>query len=97
MSRVVIEIDGVRWGMAISVERMVEVISTLNAVAVESQKDARSPKASVARAEARDAFQAMLTEISFAMQKPEREVSEPEELHQGKPYPHFDTRDEADA
>jgi len=69
MSRVSIEIDGVKWGMNISVERMVDLISTLHTVAVESQKDARSNRASDARGAAREAFEKMLSEISFASRK----------------------------
>lgn len=69
MSRVAIEIDGLRLGMNISAERMSDLIQTLHTVAVESQRDARSNKASDARNAAREAFENMLSEISFASRK----------------------------
>lgn len=65
MSKVNIEIDGLKIGLNISPEHVTDFIGALNAAFVESRKDARSMKASEARNEARDAFENMLSAACF--------------------------------
>lgn len=67
--RVVIEIDGVRWGMNISAERAVDLFGALHEVAVEAQKDWRSAVSSNKRNAARESFEALLSEISFSAKR----------------------------
>ena len=69
MSRVKVSIDDVTWGLNISPEHTIDLIQALNAVAIESRRDARSAKASAKRNEARTAFENIVSAISFDAKK----------------------------
>lgn len=70
MSRVSIEIDGVKWGLNISPEHTIDLIQALNAVVVQAKRGSvTAPDAVEARNNARDAFGRIITEITFAARK----------------------------
>lgn len=70
MSRVKIVIDGATWGFDVTPERMANWMCAMNEVSVRALINGpQSKEASEARTNAREAFEHIISEISFGARK----------------------------